>query len=369
MDPGIGMRALVFAALLILLPCARALATDGPPPLFVEIGGNDSANDPYVHLALKKLPNGRTTIYFWGEIKGGDATRFSRAMDEAPKAISELVILGSPGGSLEDGLEIGRIIHAHKLATHIPSGVVCASACNFVFLGGIIRTIDIGGKFMVHFFHSEGDPLILVEDASAALARYLAENSPPDSKGTESASNSPGTGSTTQSSLRGSSEQQGSAAASAAHTDIVGKVPPFEKTSFLSSEDMCQNVYTENQDTQVQLEEANLQLPEIAKQQGIGLDELMKRLAAEAKEKNESLDEIELSHIRYTPRLAMLRAVAMDFFCIEQGTAQQAAEIATFLLEMRMSMRFLTEFVSIANAQPVVMSRDQLRSFNITNTD
>jgi hypothetical protein len=363
------MKALVFAALLILLPGARALAADGPPPLFVEIGSNDSPNDPYVHLALKKLPNGRTTIYFWGEIMGGDAARFSRAMDEAPKAISELVILGSPGGSLEDGLEIGRIIHAHKLATHIPSDVVCASACNFVFLGGIIRTIDIGGKFMVHFFHGAEYPLVLVEDAEAAAAQYIAENSPPDSKPVASASNSPPA--TARLSPNASSAvppgQQGSAVPS--RSDVVGKIPPFEKTTFLREDDTCQNVYTADQDNEVLSEEVKLQLQDLAKQQGIALDELMKRFAEEAKQKNEPLNEIVLSHVHNTMRLAMLRAVTMDFFCIEQNTAQGAAEIATFLLEMRMSMRFLTEFVSIANAQPVIMSRDQLRSFNITNTD
>jgi hypothetical protein len=36
---------------------------------------------------------------------------------------------------------------------------------------------------------------------------------------------------------------------------------------------------------------------------------------------------------------------------------------------MRLSMHFLGVFANIGNALPVPMTRDQLREYNITNTD
>ena len=59
----------------------------------------------------------------------------------------------------------------------------------------------------------------------------------------------------------------------------------------------------------------------------------------------------------------------MDFLCTEQLNATAASEIARFLVEMRMSLRFLTEFASIPNPEPIAMTRDQLKDFNIVNTE
>jgi predicted nuclease of predicted toxin-antitoxin system len=54
---------------------------------------------------------------------------------------------------------------------------------------------------------------------------------------------------------------------------------------------------------------------------------------------------------------------------MEQTDARQAAEIARFLVDMSLSLRFLTEFANIPNAHWRKLTRDELRDFNIVNTE
>ena len=60
------------------------------------------------------------------------------------------VALDSLGGSLEAGIRIGEAIRAHALATRVPAGATCASACVYAFIGGIIRTVEKGGRVGIH---------------------------------------------------------------------------------------------------------------------------------------------------------------------------------------------------------------------------
>ena len=50
---------------------------------------------------------------------------------------------------------------ARSSATHgptrTPKGWACFSACNFIFMGGVIRYVDQGGIFAVHMFTHLGD--------------------------------------------------------------------------------------------------------------------------------------------------------------------------------------------------------------------
>jgi len=56
----------------------------------------------------------------------------------------------SRGGSLEAGIDIGEAIRARRLATRVTVGSVCASACVYAFLGGVIRAVDAGGRIGIH---------------------------------------------------------------------------------------------------------------------------------------------------------------------------------------------------------------------------
>ena len=74
--------------------------------------------------------------------------------------------LRSPGGNAEVGNAAGLMIHRYKVPTRIPAGWACFSACNFVFMGGVARTVDPGGVFMVHMFTFTADGGVLADEAS-----------------------------------------------------------------------------------------------------------------------------------------------------------------------------------------------------------
>jgi hypothetical protein len=323
------MRARLLAALLAILPVAHGVAQDAPKPLplFVEQPGeNENLGEPHIHFWKVPLPNKQTRLIIWGGVDPGDAARFRDAIDQTPKPIAEILILYSPGGVLEEGLQIGRIIHANKLAIRIPSQGECVSACNFIFLGGLIRTIDVGGKFVVHLFHLGSAPRAIMLDIDAAAAAARPDPDPDPSQGTAPAP---------------------SAASLAPPADTVGKIPPPTESRYLHGLG-CEmdHVYTPDYDAMVQKQEISLETG-----------------------KNEKDIKLSEMHVQSQVGLAKLRAATMDYVCLEQSTAVSAAEIALFLVEMRMSLRFITTFTNIANALPVPMTRDELRSLNITNAD
>ena len=70
----------------------------------------------------------------------------------------EEVWLRSRGGDAHAGNLAGRVIRSFPgMATRIPSGWTCFSACNFVFMGGDRRYVDSEGVFMVHMFTHTGN--------------------------------------------------------------------------------------------------------------------------------------------------------------------------------------------------------------------
>jgi hypothetical protein len=60
--------------------------------------------------------------------------------------------LRSPGGNAQVGNQAGRFIRDNNMTTRIPAGWACFSACNFLFMGGVVRHVDAGGLFIVHMF-------------------------------------------------------------------------------------------------------------------------------------------------------------------------------------------------------------------------
>jgi len=69
----------------------------------------------------------------------------------------EEIWLRSSGGEVGVDREAGRLIRSRGLRTRIPPGWTCRGACNFMFLGGIIRAVDEGGLFIVQMFAHTGN--------------------------------------------------------------------------------------------------------------------------------------------------------------------------------------------------------------------
>ncbi len=88
-----------------------------------------------------------------GPITGNSALDFRRALMAAPKA--KLVVLNSPGGSVSMALLTADDIYVRGLATLIPPGSQCYSACAYLFLAGKERVAE--GRLGVHQISSD-DP-------------------------------------------------------------------------------------------------------------------------------------------------------------------------------------------------------------------
>ena len=72
-----------------------------------------------------------------GNIETGDAMALQAYIAKLPEKKITVVYLNSPGGSLEEGMALGRLFHRAKIRTAvIGKDVICSSACTTAFLGG-----------------------------------------------------------------------------------------------------------------------------------------------------------------------------------------------------------------------------------------
>jgi len=72
-----------------------------------------------------------------GKIETGDAIALQSYIAKLPQKKITVVYLNSLGGSLEEGMAIGRVFHRGKIRTAVVGkDTVCSSACTTAFLGG-----------------------------------------------------------------------------------------------------------------------------------------------------------------------------------------------------------------------------------------
>ncbi len=69
------------------------------------------------------------------------------------KAWNVPVLLRSPGGALETAMKMGHMVRDHQMSTVTDD--LCASACTYLFMGGINRVVAKGGMYGVHQFYNE----------------------------------------------------------------------------------------------------------------------------------------------------------------------------------------------------------------------
>jgi hypothetical protein len=113
-----------------------------------------------------------------GTIQPGTAKDFA---DEIAKrgTYIKTVVLHSPGGSVSDALEMGRLIRKKSFATEVEAGRYCASSCPLVFAGGAERRAGqkaVIGVHQVSAFGPPGAPVGGMAEAqriSAACQKYL----------------------------------------------------------------------------------------------------------------------------------------------------------------------------------------------------
>ncbi len=100
-------------------------------------------------IVFEDLPN---TAWILGAIEPGDYFDFRRIVR---RNNIETVVLDSPGGVVDEGLQIAAMIHDQGLSTFIPENALCASACAFLYFAGKERVAE--GALGVHQFYSGDD--------------------------------------------------------------------------------------------------------------------------------------------------------------------------------------------------------------------
>src|SRR5262249_41365845 len=84
-----------------------------------------------------------------GDVVANDHKKFERFVAQFPKR-PNLVYLASGGGVFIEGIALGTYLRNNGFATRIGRGQSCASACVFIFIGGVIREVEPGGRLGVH---------------------------------------------------------------------------------------------------------------------------------------------------------------------------------------------------------------------------
>ncbi len=136
--------------LLVNLAAAEPMDPDNPScPKFM-----NWSTYPEMKFTLETI-NGVRVLKAEGQIDQDVPAKLQDAL-KANDPVQE-IWLRSPGGDARAGNAAGKIIREAMIPTRIPDGWACFSACNFMFMGGVIRYVDQGGIFAVHMFTHLGD--------------------------------------------------------------------------------------------------------------------------------------------------------------------------------------------------------------------
>lgn len=146
---------LVRAAALLALLCGQAAEaqraqTDPDNPTCPR--NPNWSTYPQMRFTMQVI-DGNQILLAEGQIDDNLIPRLEAALRNNPYEIW----IRSPGGNARIGNQAGRIIRESGIPTRIPAGWACFSACNFLFMGGIVRYVDRGGLFIVHMFTHTAD--------------------------------------------------------------------------------------------------------------------------------------------------------------------------------------------------------------------
>jgi len=109
---------------------------------------------PRLEFSLEEDPDLGTVLVMYGAIEAGDAGRLEAYL-ESLEAAPDTVAINSPGGAVNEALDVGRIIRARALDTRILSGMACLSSCPYVLAGGVERHVSLSGAVGLHQHYYE----------------------------------------------------------------------------------------------------------------------------------------------------------------------------------------------------------------------
>jgi ATP-dependent protease ClpP protease subunit len=125
-------------------------------------------------LSLREEPN-RIVISWNGEVEAPMHDKLEEAFARFENDPRQIVLaLNSPGGSVQHGRDVMRLIHklSHERAidTHVNAGSICASMCVPIYLVGAERSAHSAAKFMFHEVR-----LVLRSDTDRAVRDALSQ--------------------------------------------------------------------------------------------------------------------------------------------------------------------------------------------------
>jgi hypothetical protein len=119
--------------------------------------------------------DGSHLVTISGKINPGDDKRFNEITFGVYETTT--IVLNSPGGYINEAIEIGRRIRLRNWETRVQKGAICNSACTLIWLAGNVRYLDPHARLG---FHSAGwPPHKRSESGNAAEAAFMASMSAP----------------------------------------------------------------------------------------------------------------------------------------------------------------------------------------------
>lgn len=115
----------------------------GKPPADTSVGER---------MQFVRGPKGRASAV--GRIEPGSAEEFAAFIERQAGEV-ETLYLHSPGGSVEDALQMSQLLRKQGIATAIPDEGYCASSCPIVFSGGKERTAGPHSWIGVHQIYAD----------------------------------------------------------------------------------------------------------------------------------------------------------------------------------------------------------------------
>lgn len=153
----------------------RVPGSGSPPP-------NPVRTDPDVlrePLTINLAPGG--TLVLRGAIDIGSSARLAAELEARGEYVA-MVDLDSPGGSVQDALEMSVMLRERGVPVRVAEGSLCASSCPLVLAGGAVREVSALGSVGVHqiFAADPSSPQSLgaegmarAQETTARIGRHL----------------------------------------------------------------------------------------------------------------------------------------------------------------------------------------------------
>jgi hypothetical protein len=123
-------------------------------------------------------PEGKVVVVLTGEIAPEDTVQLKQIIKTANDSgrIVSAIRLNSPGGSLLEGAKLADAIRFAKMASVVPKGSTCASACFIAFAAGADKFASYSASIGVHGASDEnGKETVGSNAATVAMAKIVKE--------------------------------------------------------------------------------------------------------------------------------------------------------------------------------------------------